>query len=223
MKTSLPSFAPPRRCSRAFHPFLRPAQPALSAMRARPDGPGPRRPALRGGGREDPGRHQGADQRRRRPAMGGVIVGHEMARALGVPGMFLERPEGTFHLRRGFRLEQGQKVLMMEDVVTTGLSSREAIAAIARERGARRSRPPRWSTLERHGRSGRALLPADPTGRAELRPDEPAARTGGDPRDQAGEPRGGMTEHLRLASISTMSRPCGMRAARAIPIRSRRR
>ena len=69
------------------------------------------------------------------PAMGGVIVGHEMARALGVPGMFLERPEGTFHLRRGFRLEPGQKVLMMEDVVTTGLSSREAIAAIAREGG----------------------------------------------------------------------------------------
>ncbi len=67
--------------------------------------------------------------------MGGVIVGHEMARALGVPGMFLERPEGTFHLRRGFRLEPGQKVLMMEDVVTTGLSSREAIAAIAREGG----------------------------------------------------------------------------------------
>ncbi|MGE7205030.1 orotate phosphoribosyltransferase [Sphingomonas sp. NPDC019816] len=69
------------------------------------------------------------------PAMGGVIVGHEMARALGVPGMFLERPEGTFHLRRGFRLDAGQKVLMMEDVVTTGLSSREAIAAIAREGG----------------------------------------------------------------------------------------
>ena len=69
------------------------------------------------------------------PAMGGVIAGHEMARALGVPAMFLERPEGTFELRRGFRLERGQKVLMMEDVVTTGLSSREAIAAIARAGG----------------------------------------------------------------------------------------
>ena len=64
------------------------------------------------------------------PAMGGVIAGHEMGRALGVPAMFLERPEGTFELRRGFRLEAGQRVLMMEDVVTTGLSSREAIAAI---------------------------------------------------------------------------------------------
>ena len=65
------------------------------------------------------------------PAMGGVIAGHELARALGVEAMFLERPTGTFELRRGFRLESGQQVLMMEDVVTTGLSSREAIAAIA--------------------------------------------------------------------------------------------
>lgn len=64
------------------------------------------------------------------PAMGGVIAGQEVARALGVDAMFLERPTGTFELRRGFRLEQGANVLMMEDVVTTGLSSREAIAAI---------------------------------------------------------------------------------------------
>jgi orotate phosphoribosyltransferase len=64
------------------------------------------------------------------PAMGGVIAGHEMARALGVEAMFVERPTGTFELRRGFRLEPAQKVLMMEDVVTTGLSSREAIKAI---------------------------------------------------------------------------------------------
>lgn len=64
------------------------------------------------------------------PAMGGVIAGQEVARALSVDAMFLERPTGTFELRRGFRLAAGQKVLMMEDVVTTGLSSREAIAAI---------------------------------------------------------------------------------------------
>ncbi|WP_267394741.1 MULTISPECIES: orotate phosphoribosyltransferase [unclassified Sphingomonas] len=69
------------------------------------------------------------------PAMGGVIAGHEMARALGVEAMFLERPDGIFELRRGFRLQPGQQVLMMEDVVTTGLSSREAIAAIARAGG----------------------------------------------------------------------------------------
>ena len=69
------------------------------------------------------------------PAMGGVIIGHEMGRALGKDAMFLERPEGEFHLRRGFALEPGAKVLMVEDVVTTGLSSREAIAAVAREGG----------------------------------------------------------------------------------------
>jgi len=64
------------------------------------------------------------------PAMGGVIIGHEMGRALGKVAMFLERPRGTFELRRGFRLEPGTKVLMVEDVVTTGLSSREAIDAV---------------------------------------------------------------------------------------------
>ncbi|MGB3721340.1 MAG: orotate phosphoribosyltransferase [Pacificimonas sp.] len=64
------------------------------------------------------------------PAMGGVIVGYEMARTLGCESMFVERPTGTFELRRGFALTPGQKVFMMEDVVTTGLSSREAIAAI---------------------------------------------------------------------------------------------
>ena len=64
------------------------------------------------------------------PAMGGVIIGHEMGRALGKPAMFVERPQGVFELRRGFSLEPGTKVLMVEDVVTTGLSSREAIAAV---------------------------------------------------------------------------------------------
>jgi orotate phosphoribosyltransferase len=64
------------------------------------------------------------------PAMGGLIIGHEMGRALGVDAMFVERPEGVFGLRRGFTLTPGTKVLMVEDVVTTGLSSREAIAAI---------------------------------------------------------------------------------------------
>jgi orotate phosphoribosyltransferase len=64
------------------------------------------------------------------PAMGGLIAGHEMGRALGVEAIFLERPTGTFELRRGFRLKPGQKVLLMEDVVTTGLSSGEAIKAV---------------------------------------------------------------------------------------------
>lgn len=69
------------------------------------------------------------------PAMGGLIIGHEMGRALGKDAMFLERPEGTFHLRRGFAIKPGAKVLMVEDVVTTGLSSREAIAAVGEKGG----------------------------------------------------------------------------------------
>jgi orotate phosphoribosyltransferase len=69
------------------------------------------------------------------PAMGGVIIGHEMGRALGTPAMFVERPDGVFGLRRGFRLEPGTRVLMVEDVVTTGLSSKEAIAAIEQAGG----------------------------------------------------------------------------------------
>ena len=69
------------------------------------------------------------------PAMGGVIIGHEMGRALGKPAMFVERPQGVFELRRGFSLRQGTKVLMVEDVVTTGLSSREAIEAVRKAGG----------------------------------------------------------------------------------------
>jgi orotate phosphoribosyltransferase len=64
------------------------------------------------------------------PAMGGVIIGHEMGRALGKPAMFVERPQGVFELRRGFRIKPDAKVLMVEDVVTTGFSSREAIEAV---------------------------------------------------------------------------------------------
>lgn len=64
------------------------------------------------------------------PAMGGIIIGHEMGRALGKEAMFLERPDGMFGLRRGFAIEQGAKVIVVEDVVTTGLSSKEAMKAV---------------------------------------------------------------------------------------------
>src|SRR5688572_104563 len=64
------------------------------------------------------------------PAMGGIIIGHEVGRALDVDAIFLERPEGVFELRRGFTISEGEKILLVEDVVTTGLSSREAIKAI---------------------------------------------------------------------------------------------
>jgi orotate phosphoribosyltransferase len=69
------------------------------------------------------------------PAMGGVIIGHEMGRALGKEALFVERPTGTFEFRRGFRLDKGDRVLLVEDVVTTGLSSRQAIEAVRREGG----------------------------------------------------------------------------------------
>jgi orotate phosphoribosyltransferase len=69
------------------------------------------------------------------PAMGGVIVGHEMGRQFGVPAIFFERVDGKLTLRRGFKVPQGAKVLMVEDIVTTGLSSRECLAGIAAEGG----------------------------------------------------------------------------------------
>ena len=69
------------------------------------------------------------------PAMGGVIVGYEMGRQLGVPAIFFERVEGKLVLRRGFNIARGAKVLIVEDIVTTGLSSHECIAGIGQEGG----------------------------------------------------------------------------------------
>lgn len=69
------------------------------------------------------------------PAMGGIIVGHEVARALGVRAIFAERQDGTLTLRRGFTLNRGERVLIVEDVLTTGLSTRETID-VARAAGA---------------------------------------------------------------------------------------
>lgn len=64
------------------------------------------------------------------PAVGGIIPGYETARHLGVRSLYVEREGGVFKLRRGFTVEPGQKVAMVEDIVSTGLSSRECIAAI---------------------------------------------------------------------------------------------
>ncbi|HKG75027.1 MAG TPA: orotate phosphoribosyltransferase [Aestuariivirgaceae bacterium] len=69
------------------------------------------------------------------PAMGGVVVGYELGRQLGVPAIFFERVDGRFTLRRGFAIDRGANVVMVEDIVTTGLSSRECIAAIREEGG----------------------------------------------------------------------------------------
>jgi len=64
------------------------------------------------------------------PAVGGIIPGYETARQLGVQSLYVEREGGQFTLRRGFHVEPGARVVMVEDIVTTGLSSRECIATI---------------------------------------------------------------------------------------------
>lgn len=65
------------------------------------------------------------------PALGGVIIGHETARGLGLPAMFVERQAGSpFTLRRGFALERGEPVAVVEDIFTTGKSTREASEAV---------------------------------------------------------------------------------------------
>ena len=69
------------------------------------------------------------------PALGGIVIGQEVARALGVRAIFAERQDGTLTLRRGFTLSPGEKVLVVEDVVTTGGSTRETIE-VARAAGA---------------------------------------------------------------------------------------
>ena len=69
------------------------------------------------------------------PAVGGIIPGYETSRHLGVPSLYVEREGGEFRLRRGFHVEPGARVVMVEDIVTTGLSSRECIAAIQKAGG----------------------------------------------------------------------------------------
>lgn len=68
------------------------------------------------------------------PAMGAIIYGYETARHLSVPFMFTERVDGIFQLRRGFSVDAGARVLIVEDIVSTGLSARECITAV-REAG----------------------------------------------------------------------------------------
>ena len=69
------------------------------------------------------------------PAMGGVIIGHEVARHRNVPSIFLERVGGEFELRRGFSIKPGTNCLLVEDIVTTGLSSNESIGVISKHGG----------------------------------------------------------------------------------------
>ncbi|MEP6827623.1 MAG: orotate phosphoribosyltransferase [Aestuariivirga sp.] len=64
------------------------------------------------------------------PAVGGIVPGYETARHLGAKAIFVERENGKFELRRGFTIEKGARVLMVEDIITTGLSSRECLDAL---------------------------------------------------------------------------------------------
>jgi orotate phosphoribosyltransferase len=70
------------------------------------------------------------------PAIGGILVAHEVARALGVRALFTEREDGTMRLRRGFALTAGERCLVVEDVITTGGSTREVVACVQQHGGA---------------------------------------------------------------------------------------
>jgi orotate phosphoribosyltransferase len=69
------------------------------------------------------------------PAVGGIVPGYETARHLGAKAIFVERENGAFALRRGFAIPEGARVVMVEDIVTTGLSSRECLAALREHPG----------------------------------------------------------------------------------------
>lgn len=69
------------------------------------------------------------------PAVGGIVPGYEIARALGARAIFVEREDGTFHLRRGFEIAPSEKVLVIEDIVTTGLSARECLNSLGDQPG----------------------------------------------------------------------------------------
>jgi orotate phosphoribosyltransferase len=69
------------------------------------------------------------------PAMGGVVVGYELAKQLGIPAIFCERVNGKFEFRRGFKIPKNAKVLVVEDVITTGKSSLETFEAIQKMGG----------------------------------------------------------------------------------------
>jgi orotate phosphoribosyltransferase len=69
------------------------------------------------------------------PAIGGIVPGYEIARALGARSIFVEREEGVFQLRRGFEIRPGERVVVVEDIVTTGLSVRECLNSLGDQPG----------------------------------------------------------------------------------------
>ena len=89
------------------------------------------------------------------PALGGIVPGYETARWLGAKAIFVEREGGVFKLRRGFAIAPGARVLMVEDIITTGLSSRETLAALAEHPGQDRRRRLPDRPLQRRSRHRR--------------------------------------------------------------------
>ena len=69
------------------------------------------------------------------PALGGVIIGYTVAQALDVPFVFTERKDGAMTLRRGFRIQPGERIVIVEDVVTTGKSTRETVEVVTQQGG----------------------------------------------------------------------------------------
>jgi orotate phosphoribosyltransferase len=127
------------------------------------------------------------------PALGGIVIGHEVAAALGVPFRFSERKGEEMGLRRGFTLRQGERVVVVEDVVTTGRSTLET-AALATKRGARVVAI--GAIIDRQpGRSPfdvpfRALLPLELASYAAA--DCPLCRAGGHPEKPGSRPDSGL-------------------------------
>jgi len=103
------------------------------------------------------------------PALGGVLAGYELARALGVRSIFVERKEGKMELRRGFEVKEGEKILICEDIITTGGSAMEA-AGIIEELGAE---VVGFAALANRGFCRRVGAEGEPKPECKLPPDKP--------------------------------------------------
>ena len=123
------------------------------------------------------------------PALGGIVPGYETARWLGAKAIFVEREGGVFKLRRGFAIAPGARVLMVEDIITTGLSSRETLAALAEHPGNDRRRRLPDRPFQRRSGHRRQARGAGDARHSSLRARRAAARTGGASGRQTGQPR----------------------------------
>ena len=200
-----------RPARRPFPADLRPAQPSLPAVCAGLVGPGATpQPSPR---RWRPGSASLGATVVLSPALGGIVIGHEMGRALGVRAIFAERQDGRLTLRRGFTLAPDDRVLVVEDVVTTGGSTRETME-VAREAGrhGRRRGVDRGPKRRQH-RSRRPVSRAAADGGAHLRPGGVSVVRRGRAGGEAGKPRrrGRGTIRLRhcpLTVVAVSELPC---------------